>query len=248
VLTVDFDRLPVAPGALVLDLGCGSGRHACEAMRRGARVVALDRDREVLKETASWFAALAQERTLPDAAGFALCADAHWLPFPDAVFDCVITSEVLEHVADDARVMQEAARVLKPDGVLAASVPRWFPERLCWAVSTEYHSNAGGHVRVYRGAQLVDRLELAGLHVEGTHHAHALHSPYWWLKCLLGVRGEHWVTRAYHRLLMWQIEREPLWLDRLEARLNPILGKSLVVYARKPVASAEEPSEKSHAA
>ena len=42
MLTVDYDRLGVGPGDLVLDLGCGFGRHAFEAARRGASVVALD--------------------------------------------------------------------------------------------------------------------------------------------------------------------------------------------------------------
>ena len=42
MLTVDYDRLGVGPGDRVLDLGCGFGRHAFEAARRGASVVALD--------------------------------------------------------------------------------------------------------------------------------------------------------------------------------------------------------------
>ena len=41
MLTVDFDRLGLQRGERLLDLGCGGGRHAFEAMRRGARVVAL---------------------------------------------------------------------------------------------------------------------------------------------------------------------------------------------------------------
>ncbi len=42
MLTVDYDRLGVRPGDRLLDLGCGFGRHAFEAARRGAAVVALD--------------------------------------------------------------------------------------------------------------------------------------------------------------------------------------------------------------
>ena len=42
MLTVDFTRLGLAPGDLVLDMGAGAGRHAFEAYRRGAHIVALD--------------------------------------------------------------------------------------------------------------------------------------------------------------------------------------------------------------
>ena len=66
----------------------------------------------------------------------------------------------------------------------------------------------------------------------GSHHAHALHAPYWWLNCALGQR-EHCPSRLYHRLLVWDIMRRP-WLTRVtEQALNPVLGKSLVIYADK---------------
>ena len=42
MLTADYDRLGLRPGDRLLDLGCGFGRHAFEALRRGARVVACD--------------------------------------------------------------------------------------------------------------------------------------------------------------------------------------------------------------
>ena len=50
MLTVDFDRLDLREGHRLLDMGCGGGRHAFAAMRRGATVVALDYDAGELKE------------------------------------------------------------------------------------------------------------------------------------------------------------------------------------------------------
>jgi SAM-dependent methyltransferase len=168
VLTVDFERLGVGPGARVLDLGCGGGRHAFEAWRRGATVVALDRSDGELKD------------------------------------------------------------------VLA--VPTRWPERVCWALDHRYHDTPGGHVRIYRQRDLEAKLEAAGCWLRGSHHAHALHSPYWWLQCALGAFDRvdrPWAVRQYHRLLVRQIEGRAPGLAALERALNPVLGKSLVVYAQR---------------
>jgi hypothetical protein len=94
---------------------------------------------------------------------------------------------------------------------------------------------AGGHVRVYRRRVLVERLRAAGLRPIGAHHAHALHSPYWWLKCAVGVRNDdHPLVRAYHRVLVWDITSAPPLTRVADRLLNPILGKSVVLYGEKP--------------
>jgi hypothetical protein len=74
--------------------------------------------------------------------------------------------------------MAEIRRVLRPGGVLAATVPAWFPEKVCWALSAEYHAPlaAGGHVRVYTEQLFRHRLSGAGLEPGNSHRAHALHS------------------------------------------------------------------------
>ncbi len=235
MLTVEFDLLDVEAGDRVLDLGCGAGRHTYEALRRGAAVVAVDLDGDLLSQVAAMSAAMIESGDVPATASATfLQGDGTRLPFGDGTFDRVIVSEVLEHVPDDSAAMTEVERVLKPDGKAAITVPRWWPERVCWALSDEYHANEGGHVRIYRGSQLTQRLARSGLHARRTHYAHALHAPYWWLKCASGVRDEHApLPKLYHRLLVWQIERQPRALDLLERTLNPLLGKSVVVYAEK---------------
>jgi SAM-dependent methyltransferase len=158
-------------------------------------------------------------------------ADALALPFPDASFDHVIASEVLEHISADQVAIAEIARVIRPGGTLAVSVPRWFPERVCWSLSRPYHDRPGGHVRIYRGHQLRARLAAAGVRVTGVDHVHALHTPYWWLRCLVGPDEDRaWPVRQYHRLLVWEIVRRPRLLRLCERALDPVLGKSLVVY------------------
>ncbi|GAB2931386.1 class I SAM-dependent methyltransferase [Streptomyces mayteni] len=236
MLTVDFARFPVAAGDHVLDLGCGQGRHAFEAYRRGAHVVALDRNAADVRHTAGWLAAMREAGEAPEgASALALRGDALALPFADDSFDALIVSEIMEHVPDDKGLLAEAVRVLRPGGRIAVTVPRYFPERVCWALSDAYHEVEGGHIRIYRGDQLVRRLREAGLRPYGTHHAHALHAPYWWLKCAFGVDNDRALpVRAYHRLLVWDIMKRPLATRAAEQLLDPILGKSLVVYATKP--------------
>jgi len=238
VLTVDFTRLGLRPGERLLDLGCGGGRHAFEAFRRGARVTALDRNGGEVKDVVGMFEAM---RTAGEAGtggvGTAVNGDALALPFADGAFDRVIAAEVLEHVPADRTAVAELARVLRPGGTLAVTVPRWFPERVCWALSSDYHAPAvpDGHVRIYRSRGLGAVLGAAGMRVVGSHGAHALHSPYWWLKCAVGVgRDDVWAVRQYHRFLVWDITAGPRAVRRLERGLDPVLGKSLVMYAEKP--------------
>ena len=149
----------------VLDLGCGAGRHAFEAYRRGARVVAADLDREgARRRSDDMFAAMrAAGEAGPPAAAAALSADATRLPFPDGAFDAVIAAEILEHIPGDAAAMAEIARVLRPGGTAAVTVPAWLPERICWALSSEYHEVPGGHVRIFTRAELTAKLTAAGL-------------------------------------------------------------------------------------
>ena len=75
----------------------------------------------------------------------------------------------------------------------------------------------------------------------GHHHAHGLHAPYWWLKCLVGTKNDtNPAVATYHRLLVWDIEKAPMATRLTERVLNPLVGKSLVVYLVKPVTGAPE--------
>jgi SAM-dependent methyltransferase len=235
MLTVDFAKFPIAPGDRLLDLGCGGGRHAFEAYRRGARVVAADLDAGELGPVGAMFAAMREAgEASPPASAVALRCDGTSLPFGDGAFDKVIAAEILEHVPNDQRAMAEVARVLRPGGVAAVTVPAWLPERVCWALSDEYHEVLGGHVRIFTRAELVAKLSRAGLVVTGSHHAHGLHSPFWWLKCAVGVGNDaHPAVQGYHKMLVWDIMRRPPLTRWTEAALNPLIGKSLVVYAMK---------------
>lgn len=237
MLTVDYDRLGIGPGSRVIDVGCGLGRHSYEAYRRGADVIAFDQNAEELAEVDTMLQAMGAEGQAPASAkAQVVVGDALALPYPDDSFDCVIASEILEHIPDDETAIAELARVLAPGGRLAVSVPRWLPERICWLLSDEYHANEGGHIRIYRADELRTKLTSAGLRYTGSHHAHALHSPFWWLKCAVGVENsDHPAVTAYHKLLVWDMMSRPALTRVAEAALNPLVGKSVALYFEKPV-------------
>ena len=242
MLTVDFDRLGLLPGDRVLDMGCGAGRHAFEMYRRGGDVIAFDQDGDELAGVLEIFGAMREAGEVPLGAEADIKqGDALAMPFADEEFDRIIASEVLEHIPDDETAIAELVRVLRPGGTIAVTVPRWLPEKICWALSDQYHEVEGGHVRIYTGDELVGKLQAAGLEYLGKDHAHGLHSPYWWIKCAVGVDNDkHPLVKAYHEVLVWDIMKRPGYsrVTRLaEKALNPLIGKSMVLYLRKPDAA-----------
>jgi hypothetical protein len=123
-------------------------------------------------------------------------------------------------------------------------VPRFLPELVNWALSDEYHGVEGGHVRIYRRTVLLERLTATGLRPYARHHAHALHAPYWWLKCAVGTTNdEQWAVKAYHKLLVWDIMKAPKLTRYAERILNPLIGKSVIIYLEKPQTARLSPKD-----
>jgi SAM-dependent methyltransferase len=229
--TIDFSRLKLKPNDLVLDLGCGEGRHAITAyLTANAHVIGLDLDATDLGTAKSRFSDFEEsgngEKQLDFIRGSGLR-----LPFANATFDKVICAEVLEHIHDYAAVIAEIRRVLKPGGVFACSVPRYGPEWVCWQLSDAYHEVEGGHVRIFRRAELRGAIEARDMICFGSHWAHALHVPYWWLKCLFWANADNSpIVKTYHRFLVWDLMQRPRITRWLETLLNPLMGKSTVMY------------------
>jgi SAM-dependent methyltransferase len=235
MLTVDFQKLHLKPGNRVLDAGCGTGRHVCEAFRAGGvDVVGIDLKWEDLCKAATTLYLMREA----EGGGQGRClisrADVTTLPFRDGVFDAVICSEVLEHLADNRAAIGELVRVLKPGGNLVVSVPRFLPERICWALSEAYHHEPDGHIRIYRKKELQTLLEAAGTTCRGIRYKHGLHAPYWWLKCLVGHKNEtSRPVNLYKKFLEWDIIKRPKLTRMLERILNPFIAKSIVFYLKK---------------
>lgn len=235
MLTVDFSKLDLKPGSCVLDAGCGGGRHLSETYRyAGVNVVGIDMNKEDADKANRILNIMHHEHEDGGGAKLVCTSDITRLPFADESFDIVICSEVLEHIPDLDQAIREIIRVLKPGKSLVVSVPRYLPERICWALSEDYHNEKGGHIRIFKKRQLISLLESAGTRCICTGRAHALHSPYWWLKCLVGHKNDDVLAvRLYYKFLVWDIIKKPLLTRILDRILNPFISKSIVLYLRK---------------
>lgn len=135
----------VRPGR-ALDVGCGPGGNSEVLHRAGWQVTALDFSTEATQ--------MARMRGLA-----AVRADARALPFADATFDLVLSTDAWEHIEDDDAVAAEAHRVLRPGGQLFVMVPA---DMDLWSG----HDLALGHVRRYERDALVALVEKAGFRVD----------------------------------------------------------------------------------
>jgi ubiquinone/menaquinone biosynthesis C-methylase UbiE len=122
-----IDALRLAPGAVAVDVGCGTGALTRRLARRvgsTGRVVGADINAYLLREAS----AIARHQELGDVIAFEV-GSAEALPFPDGRFDAALACTVLEEVDAD-RGLAELARVVRPGGrvavlVRAADIPAW---------------------------------------------------------------------------------------------------------------------------
>ena len=256
LLTVDLERLDVRPGELLLDAGCGEGRHCFGALERGARVVGIDLDGASLRAGSRPLANRGQELGRLSAM---LQADAFRLPFRSETFDRVICAEVMEHVHDFRGAARELARVTRPGGRVAVTIPTATSEHFYLRTGDDYFESPGGHIRIFSPRQLAEGLASVGLATVGVGFAHGFHTPYWILRSVMSLpdADDSRLVQLYRKFLI-QITGSPL-MDRVEKRiLDYICPKSLILYAEKrasceaaetrPSASAEPDGAQSAAA
>ena len=233
--TIKYNNLNLTEGQLMLDMGCGEGRHSIGALlETQASIVGMDLSFEDLKIAQSRLKDF-ETSELSTSCTFGL-GNINDIPLQDSSLDAVICSEVLEHVDSPNESVRELVRVLKPGGVMALSVPRYLPELICWKLSKEYSKTPGGHVRIFKHQELKNLAVSNGLEYQSFHWAHGLHTPYWWLQCLFWkTKEDSFLVKQYHKLLVWDLMKKPLFTKILESILQPLIGKSLVMYFRKPI-------------
>jgi SAM-dependent methyltransferase len=231
LLTVDLERLDVQPGQLVLDAGCGEGRHCFGCLSRGARAIGFDLDLSAMRDASK---RLRSEAKAASSTGEMIQGNIFELPFDNATFDRVICSEVMEHVHDYRAAAAELARVTRPGGRLAITIPTATSEHLYLRLGDEYFESPGGHIRIFKPRQLAEGLASAGLATRGVGFAHGFHTPYWVLRSIMHLpdADDSRLVTAYRHFLIRATGSR--LMERLEGWLDYICPKSLILYAEKP--------------
>jgi len=234
--TIRFDNLELDFGSSVLDMGCGEGRHTIGLfVEKQINAFGFDLSFDDLSIARSRLDDFPVHNNPESICAFGV-SDINNMPFQDGAYDSVICSEVLEHVPSPEESIKELIRVLKPGGVLALSVPRFLPEWICWQLSECYQQMPGGHVRIFKHRSLKQLAANEGMSYQGFHWAHGLHSPYWWLQCLFWKNRDNSIlVKLYHQFLVWDLMKKPIFTRVLEFILQPFIGKSLVMYFKKPL-------------
>ncbi|MBI5283891.1 MAG: methyltransferase domain-containing protein [Chloroflexi bacterium] len=238
--SIDPALLEIGAQHRVIDLGCGTGRHVLELAKSPGTILGADISRHDLRVGRYLLEIMRRDGDVR--------AGVHWLqtagerlPFVDGAFDRVICTETLEHVDDDSVLARELARVLKPGGILAVSVPDEYSEKIFWKLSKNYRTHAGGHVRIYRRGQIVRLLSEAGLQPYAVRYRHSLETLYWLSHVAFwsdwGKQGP--ITRVFRRALDAKRGRESRIVTAIDDIGNRILPKSIVVYSRKPLATGD---------
>lgn len=228
--TIQYKNFIFKPNQKLLDVGCGQGRHSFGAyMHTDIEVVGVDMGLpDVLKAKQNFNQF--NEKNDSKSCNF-FVTNAKNLPFKNNEFDHIVCSEVLEHIIDYESALKEIKRVLKPGGTFALSVPKYFPEWICWKLSKDYRNEPGGHVRIFKYKKLKEDVKSLGFEFKKRHWAHALHSPYWWLQCLFWeTKEKSFLIKSYHSFLVWDMTKNPLVTKILEYLLQPFIGKSVVMY------------------
>jgi SAM-dependent methyltransferase len=146
-------------GAYLLELGAGTGQQALELERRGFKVAAI----EIPSSN------YAQNRLFP-----IVDFDGRHIPFGDASFDIVFSSNVLEHVPDLVQMHKEIRRVLKPNGYAVHVLPthawRFWTTISAFPTAVQYAGTIGSQLKPRWPFTLAEVRRLAGAwHPAGRH-------------------------------------------------------------------------------
>lgn len=234
IACLDTAILGIDKDTRILDIGCGRGQIFVPLTKRGNHVIGLEPNVAYLEELV---ASLKQH-------GIAVCGSrlisgsAKAMSFPSAYFDAVICREVLEHIPEPEVVLVEIARVLKPGGRLALSVPTSLTEKWLNFINPYWLSDCG-HVNIFSKATLDELLANVGLRLYSVRGEMFFYTFFWTWHGLVHTRHDGTGRPCHHHRLTRVIYRFWRMLERMRIRRpfetlgNRVLPKSYFFYYRR---------------
>jgi 2-polyprenyl-3-methyl-5-hydroxy-6-metoxy-1,4-benzoquinol methylase len=169
---ISFLSRGLAPGARVLDVGCGRGVVLGPLADRGFEVHGV----EISAEATRGADPRAEIRIAPR------LADAG---YEDQFFDTVMIWHVLEHLHDPRGVLEEVHRILRPGGRLIVAVPNLSSLQARWTGAAWFHLDLPRHLYHFSLRSLEELIERTGFEVDSAHHFSLRQNPFGWIQSFL---------------------------------------------------------------
>jgi 2-polyprenyl-3-methyl-5-hydroxy-6-metoxy-1,4-benzoquinol methylase len=212
-------------GETVLDIGCGAGVLLSLLAAQGRDVVGMEPNRAIIDLAAQMHPNLEIHQGLG--------GDIEQL---DRQFDAVTIIDVLEHIEDDSRQLQQIYRVLRPGGQLVVLVP-------AFQFLYGRRDASNGHFRRYSRKELIEKLNAAGFLLRSSRYWNALGiAPYWVSERLFRRELQCNLRRDQPKGLLKRLVAHCLyaWFEQVENRVSFGCGLSLICIAQKPYAVEQQ--------
>ncbi len=200
--------LELVEGGTVLDVGCGACLLSENLLKKGCNVIAIDSDRKAIE--------IARKKGVT---GFT--ADiTRWQT--NTKFDCIVATDVLEHIDDDKAAIRKIYAMLKPNGCFVLNVPSY---KFLFGA----HDVSLGHKRRYSDGELKAKLEAAGFEIECQRHWNLLALP-------ITIVATQIFKRDYPHERVSKLDLLSRLLEKLllaESKINYRFGISILCKARK---------------
>jgi SAM-dependent methyltransferase len=166
---VSFLAAGLAPGARLLDVGCGRGVTLGALADRGIEAHGF----EISAEAAQGADPRAKLRIAPTL---------EQADYPDAHFDAVVLWHVLEHVRDPRRTLETVRRIARPGARIVVAVPNFSSPQARWAGPGWFHLDLPRHLHHFPLAAMRALLERTGFAVGSEHHFSLRQNPFGWVQ------------------------------------------------------------------
>jgi SAM-dependent methyltransferase len=230
---IDFAEFDIAPGDIVVDVGCGGGDVCVYAAERGASVIGIDIEPELIARTTQAMNAIGAH------AFRGIVSDANPIPLPDGTATVVVATEVMEHVPDPARFLGELARIARPGARILLSVPHPSSEAIMKLIAPDWYWQPPLHINVFEPEDLDRLFAEAGLAIDARHPSGFYWSMWWFCRMAIGMEHkfadtpDHPIFRHWNATMAELVNTSSGHLILEE--LNRRVPKSQVVIAHKPV-------------